>query len=156
MDAIPTLENQAQVPTFRRSVTRKMVGFKERLAERIVEARELKGWDQRELAYRSKLTEKTIGRLEKGQVDKPRPSTMRQLAEALEVEIADLRPDMETEEKNLRAQLDRIEKLVADNAETIDAMAMQLALAVAALEPEQQSGEQSRRGRTSGKKRAAG
>lgn len=112
MDAMTTLEKGAQLPTFPRTVRKQMVGFKERLAERIIEAREQRGWDQGELAYRAKVDKKTIQRLEKAQVDRPRPSTMRQLATALEVQVADLRPDMQTEEKNLRAQLDRIDQRV--------------------------------------------
>lgn len=107
---MPTLQRTSQLPTFPLTVRRQMVGFRQRLAERIVDAREAKGWDQRELAFRAKVSEKTVQRLEQAKVNSPRGSTLRKIAEATSRQVEDIRPDMETEERNLRAQLDRIEK----------------------------------------------
>lgn len=130
-----------------------MVGFKQRLAERIVEAREEQGWDQRELAFRAQISDKTIQRLEGAQVDKPRPSTLRKIAEATGRTVADIRPDMESEEKDLRAQLDRIEEKVDDALNRLQALSVSLAVEAGA------EGESKRRGsgrtlRTKGKRSA--
>lgn len=111
---MPTVERTSQLPTFPLTVRRQMVGFKQRLAERIIEAREAQGWDQRELAFRAKVSDKTIQRLEQAKVDNPRGSTLRKIAEATGREVPDLRPDMDTEERNLRDQLDRIERAVGE------------------------------------------
>lgn len=152
-----TLENTSQLPTLPLSVRRKMVGFKERLAERIVEERELKGWSRRELAFRAEISDKTLERLETGEIERPRGTTLQKIAGAVGKEVADLRPDMEREEKSLRAQLDRIEAAVQENADAIDAISAQLALALAAvLERDEQSAAKPRTSRTTAKKRAAG
>lgn len=151
-----TLENTSQLPTLPLTVRRKMVGFSERLAERVVEAREQKGWSRRELAFRAQISDKTLERLEGGEIAKPRGTTLQKIAEAVGTEVADLRPDMEREEKNLRSQLDRIEAGVRENADAIDAMAAQLALLLGALDPAERSAATTRKSATSAKKRAAG
>lgn len=120
---MPTLQQPSQSPTFPLTVRRKMVGFKERLAERIIEAREAQGWDQRELAYRAGVADRTVARLEQAKVDRPRPSTLRKIADATGRKVEELRPDMDTEEKNLRAQLDRIEEKLDEILERLRRLA---------------------------------
>jgi transcriptional regulator with XRE-family HTH domain len=52
--------------------------------------RRLRGLSQRELAKKAGVSPATVYELEVGKRPTPRPSTLRKLAEALEVEIADL------------------------------------------------------------------
>lgn len=52
------------------------------------EFRRQKGWSQKDLADESGVGQDTISGIERGQHE-PRPSTLRKLAEALDVEVAD-------------------------------------------------------------------
>jgi transcriptional regulator with XRE-family HTH domain len=52
------------------------------------EFRRQRGWSQKDLADESGVGQDTISGIERGQHE-PRPSTLRKLAEALEVEVAD-------------------------------------------------------------------
>ena len=61
------------------------------IGERIRSLRVAKGWLQRELAYSAKLPLRTIGRIERGEVD-PRVSTLRKIAKALDVDLKELLP----------------------------------------------------------------
>jgi transcriptional regulator with XRE-family HTH domain len=56
---------------------------------KLVTLRQKKGLSQRALAKLSKVTNVTIARIESGVYD-PRLSTLRQLAKALKVKVADL------------------------------------------------------------------
>ncbi len=56
---------------------------------KLAEIRHKKGWSQRDLAEKAKVNFVTIARLESGYFD-PRISTLRALAKALKVKIADL------------------------------------------------------------------
>jgi transcriptional regulator with XRE-family HTH domain len=60
-----------------------------RAMEQLVRLRELKGYSQRALAKESGVSPATIYELENGR-RRPNPSTLRKLAGALEVEVADL------------------------------------------------------------------
>jgi transcriptional regulator with XRE-family HTH domain len=57
--------------------------------EKLIALRAKQGLSQRELAKRSKVTHVTIARIETGVYD-PRLSTLRRLAKALKVKVADL------------------------------------------------------------------
>lgn len=59
------------------------------IAQRIKALREERGWDQEEMAYRSKLASSTISKLECGR-HKPRLDTLEAIAEVLGVSVADL------------------------------------------------------------------
>jgi len=61
------------------------------VGERVREIREQKGWLQRELAAAASLPERTVGRIERGEVD-VRLSTLNKIAHALGVPIRDLLP----------------------------------------------------------------
>jgi transcriptional regulator with XRE-family HTH domain len=56
--------------------------------ETLREFRRQKGWSQKDLAEASGIGQDTISGIERGQHE-PRPSTLRKLAEALDVEVAD-------------------------------------------------------------------
>lgn len=56
---------------------------------KLTDLREKRGLSQRALAKLSKVTNVTIARIERGHYD-PRLSTLRQLAKALKVKVADL------------------------------------------------------------------
>jgi transcriptional regulator with XRE-family HTH domain len=56
--------------------------------ETLREFRRQKGWSQKDLANESGVGQDTISGIEKGRHE-PRPSTLRKLADALEVEVAD-------------------------------------------------------------------
>ena len=60
-----------------------------RVGDRIRLLRESKGWLQRELAQAARLPLRTIGRIERGEVD-VRLSTLAKIARALGVALTDL------------------------------------------------------------------
>jgi transcriptional regulator with XRE-family HTH domain len=90
-----------------------MADYNERVAERIVNARERKGISAETLALRAGVSIKQMGRIESGK-SIPRLSTIRKIADALDLTVVDIRPDLDVEERELRAQLDRIETEVAE------------------------------------------
>ena len=57
--------------------------------ERVMALREAKGWGREELAFRAKVSLKTVVRIEKGQVE-GRRVTFRSIADALEVDEVDI------------------------------------------------------------------
>lgn len=59
------------------------------IGERLREERLRNGWSQKDLARESKTNVDTISGIETGQHE-PRPSTLRKLAEALDIEVRDL------------------------------------------------------------------
>ena len=59
------------------------------VGSRVKRERTMRGWSQRDLAKRAKVTAETISTVETGQHD-PRPSTLRKLADALGVEGREL------------------------------------------------------------------
>lgn len=81
-----------------------MAGYKERIADEIKRQRVLHGEDPLDVAYAIKVNPRTYERWESAERE-PRLSNLRALASHWEVEIADLRPDLEAEEK----QLERLE-----------------------------------------------
>ena len=95
-----------QIPTFRFTVARQMADDRRRLAERLTAAREGKGLSREGLAPGAEVTPKTIERIEEQKVDRPRGSTIRAIAEALEIEPTALRPPPEIEDD----ALERIEQ----------------------------------------------
>jgi transcriptional regulator with XRE-family HTH domain len=58
------------------------------LADRLEQARKRSVMTQAELAIRAKVALITVARIETGVIDNPRPSTIRQLAEVLDIEPA--------------------------------------------------------------------
>jgi transcriptional regulator with XRE-family HTH domain len=58
------------------------------VGERLKEERLLRGWSQRDLAREAGTTAETISSIETGQHE-PRPSTLRKLAEGLDLEVRD-------------------------------------------------------------------
>jgi transcriptional regulator with XRE-family HTH domain len=101
----------SQIPDFRRRLARQMADYRKRTAERIIEARERQGLDREPLALRAGISVKQLRRIERGQSN-ARLSTIRKIADALELQVTDLRPDLEAEEEVLHAQLERIEEKV--------------------------------------------
>jgi transcriptional regulator with XRE-family HTH domain len=63
----------------------------EKIGQAIRRLREKRGWRQRDLANRSKLPVRTIGRIERDQVD-VRLSTLTKIAKALNVSAKELLP----------------------------------------------------------------
>lgn len=61
------------------------------LGDRIRKSREQKQWIQKQLAEKSGLPIRTIGRIERGEVD-VRLSTLARIAKALECKVQDLLP----------------------------------------------------------------
>ncbi len=59
------------------------------IGERLKEERLRNGWSQKDLAQESKTNVDTISGIETGQHE-PRPSTLRKLAKALDIEVRDL------------------------------------------------------------------
>ena len=63
----------------------------ERVGRRIRDARKCRGWLQKDLAEAARIPVRTIGRIERGEVD-PRLSTLARLAKALGSEPKDFLP----------------------------------------------------------------
>ncbi len=64
-------------------------GYVDQVGSQIKRARTMRGWSQRDLAKKAKVTAETVSSLENG-LHEPRPSTLRKLAGAFGVEVADL------------------------------------------------------------------
>jgi len=58
------------------------------ISQRLKEERQLRGWSQRDLARETGVNTDTISGIETGQHE-PRPSTLRKLAEGLDIEVRD-------------------------------------------------------------------
>ena len=89
-----------------------MADYQDRMRERIVQAREEKGYSPEELALRAGVSAKQIRRIESGESRNPHLSTVRAIAEATGKEVTWIRPDLEAEEAELQRQLDRIERML--------------------------------------------
>lgn len=63
------------------------------LGHRVRELREARGWNTHELGRRSGLTGSQVRKLESG-VHAPRRATLEKLAQALELAVSELLPDM--------------------------------------------------------------
>lgn len=85
-----------------------MADYSERMAQRIRSERERRGLSHMELAVIVGSTDRTVRRWERGESE-PQPRHLRALAEAFEKNVADIRPPFEAEEREVLAQLDRIE-----------------------------------------------
>lgn len=102
-------EITSQIPAFRRTLQREMADYQQRVAERIIRAREQAGYDREPFALRAGISVKQLRRIEQGKSN-PRLGTVRKIAETAGVAITDIRPDLDEEEQQIRAQLDRIEE----------------------------------------------
>ena len=60
------------------------------LADNVKRERRMEGWTQDELARRSGVGLATVSRIEQGEIEHPRVSTLRKIAAALDLEIRDL------------------------------------------------------------------
>lgn len=90
------------------AIFRRMVEERHReLGRRVARLRRERGWTQPDLAHRAGVSIGTISRLERG-AHEGRAHTIRQVAAALEVPVADLLPPPELP-ANGASQLDRIE-----------------------------------------------
>lgn len=65
------------------------------LAERVAELRKARGWSVAELARQSNLSHAAINKVESGEVETPRLSTLQALADALEVDLNELTEPVE-------------------------------------------------------------
>jgi transcriptional regulator with XRE-family HTH domain len=94
-----------------------MEEHRKRAGLRLVQLREARAWNQEDLAHESGLSVKTISRFENGRHD-GRRSTLRQLAEALGVDEADIVGDppapLGLGDNGSGDQLDRIERLLVE------------------------------------------
>lgn len=103
---VPPPKKTSQFPDFRLRVAAQMADYRERLAERLVHEREKKSYSQDTLALAAGISPKTVKRIEERRVGAPRPVTIRRIAEALDIEPAELQPPPELETE----QLSRIER----------------------------------------------
>lgn len=81
----------------------------ERMRERIQQARKEKGWSPEELALHADVSAKQVRRIEDGESNNPRLSTIRKIAEATGKEVTWLRPDLAAEQAEINARLEAIE-----------------------------------------------
>lgn len=89
-----------------------MADYQDRMRERIVQAREEKGYSPEELALRAGLSARQVRRIEAGKSRNPHMSTVRAIADATGKDVTWIRPDLEAEEAELQQQLDSIEEKV--------------------------------------------
>jgi transcriptional regulator with XRE-family HTH domain len=82
-----------------------MAEHRMRIAERVLQERELRGWSRDWLAREAGVVTKTVERIEAGESN-PRGSTIAKIATAMGLQVSDLKPDLVAE----RDQLDRIEQ----------------------------------------------
>lgn len=99
----------SQFPTFRLTVAARMADYQQRMASQIRREREKRGWRREDLAQRTGASYRQIERWETGG-SRPQTANRLALAEAFEMELTELFPDLEAEEEALRHQLERIEK----------------------------------------------
>jgi transcriptional regulator with XRE-family HTH domain len=101
----------SQFPSFPATVARQMEGYRERIGQRIAAARKGKGWERDDLAHYSKVSGRTIQRIESGNTEAPRRATLEALADTLDIPLDELRPpDPYEVEQDFREQVDRIEE----------------------------------------------
>lgn len=108
-----------QSPALRLTVARQMADYRKRLAERLENERESKSLSRETLAIKAGVSDKTIKRIEEQRVARPRPVTIRRIADALGIEPALLAPPEELEEDQLNRierKLDRVLRLLEGQA----------------------------------------
>lgn len=98
-----------------------MADYRKRLAARVQHERERQSLSRESLALRADVNPRTVKRIEEQKVDNPRPSTIRRLAEALEIEPEQLRPPDGLEED----QLNRIEGMLVQLLDHFDLRALE-------------------------------
>lgn len=89
-----------------------MADYRKRLAERVEHERERRSFSRETLAARSGVSAKTIKRIEEQKVDRPRPVTIRRLAEALRLPPDQLRPPDDLEEDQLTRIESKLDQLL--------------------------------------------
>src|SRR5687768_10315874 len=97
-----------QFPAFRLTVAERMEAYRERLAQRIDIELQRRGQNHVDLAAALKVSPRTAERWIAGERE-PQRQHRKPLADYFGLPIEELWPDLGVEEKNLRAQLDRIE-----------------------------------------------
>lgn len=90
-----------------------MADYRKRLAERLENEREGQSLSRETLALKAGVSDKTIKRIEEQKVDRPRPVTIRRLADALKVEPSDLAPPEELEADQLNRIEQKLDRLLA-------------------------------------------
>lgn len=143
----------SQNPTFRLTVAARMADYQKRMADQIRREREKRGWRREDLAQLTGASYRQIERWEGGK-SRPQIANRLALAEAFEMELSELFPDIEAEEEALRAQLNRIEEKLDAVLVAVTKPARspaQVAKAAAQRKKAQQSEAQASRG---GKKRS--
>jgi len=108
---MPTTRMSSQFGTFRLTVAAQMADYRKRMADQIRKEREKRGWRREDLAQKTGASYRQIERWETGK-SRPQIGNRMALAEAFEIPLAQLFPDLEAEEEALRKQLDRIERQV--------------------------------------------
>ena len=101
-------EMSYQSAAFRRTVAERMEAYRDRIAARIKAEMDRRGEDPRDLGYAIGVRDRTIERW-LAKESEPRTRNLKALAEHWELELSELRPDLEEEERRLQAQLDRME-----------------------------------------------
>lgn len=112
--------------TFRASLARQMEGYKERVAANVKRQRLRHGQEVMEVAYRIGVDKRTYERWE-GAETAPRLGNFQALADLWDVEISDLRPDLEAEADQLQRLEEKVDEIQATLDELADATALLLA-----------------------------
>jgi transcriptional regulator with XRE-family HTH domain len=90
-----------------------MADYRKRLAERLENEREAKSFSRETLALKAGVSDKTIKRIEEQRVERPRPVTIRRLADALGIEPSSLAPPEELEADQLNRIEQKLDRLLA-------------------------------------------
>jgi transcriptional regulator with XRE-family HTH domain len=96
-----------QNPDFRRSVAAQMEDYKRRMAQTIKRERLRHGQKPADIAYKIGVDKRTYERWEEAETA-PQPPNLRALADEWELDVSDLRPDLQGEAERLT----RIEQML--------------------------------------------
>ena len=112
--------------TFRASLARQMEGYKERVAASVKRERLRHGQEVMEVAYRIGVDKRTYERWE-GAETTPRLGNFQALADLWDVEISDLRPDLEAEQDQLQRLEEKVDELQEAMDDLVEAASLLLA-----------------------------
>lgn len=99
----------SQSPAFRRTVAERMEASRDRIAAKIKAEMDRRGEDPLDLSREIGVRDRTIERW-LAKESEPRKRNLKALATHWGLEVSDIQPDLEEEERELAAQLTRIEE----------------------------------------------
>lgn len=97
-----------QIPTFRATIAEQMAAYRERLADRIDKELQRRGQDHHDLAHALRANPRTAERWVTGETE-PQRRYRKPIADFLGVQIEELWPELELEDKVFKDWMERVE-----------------------------------------------